>query len=79
MDLSDCLRIGKSTIFSEEQVQEQHLAMYGKPYVEPEATSKMVTACMAYTMGKGGERYEAHHLKNEISAYAGRRYVSHEE
>ena len=53
--------------------------MYGKPYVEPEATSKMVTACMAYTMGKGGERYEAHHLKNEISAYAGRRYVSHEE
>jgi hypothetical protein len=79
LDLGDCLRIGKSTIFSEEQVQEQHQSMHGKQYVEPEANSKMVTACMTYTMSRANDRYEAHHLKNEISAYAGRRYVSHEE
>ena len=66
-------------MFSEEHVQEQHVAMYGKPYVEPEPNSKMMTPCMTYTMSRNQERYEAHHLKNEISAYAGRRYVSHEE
>jgi len=52
LDLNDCLRIGKSTIFSEEHVQEQHIAMYGKQYVEPEPNSKMMTACMTYTLSK---------------------------